>query len=179
MERLRLRRSARRATPNRNDRRKSAKKVKRQLMVNNKIHSLLHNCPASILDTDILQEEHIKIIKNLWFNATSYDYYPVPKRIHNSIRSYAHNHKVQRGQSLLLALSSSGLGISYQIGNVPTYEGEFSLERIENFLRELDNAAASRTAVRASTPHMEMDWATALRNSNIQFDTESTINPWD
>lgn len=106
-------------------------------MIENKIKDLLRHCPDSILTTDILSKEQIDILKNLIGLVDYPDYYPMPKRIHNSIRRYAHSHKVQRGQSLLLALSFSGLGISYQVGNVPTYEGEFSLERLENLLREL------------------------------------------
>ncbi len=182
MERLRRRRNANRVIPNRDSRRKNVKRIRRKVMVENKIKDLLRHCPDSILTTDILSKEQIDILKNLIGLVDYPDYYPVPKRIHNSIRSYAHSHKVQRGQSLLLALSFSGLGIAYQINNVPTYEGEFSLERIENCLRELEEVANRRTAVRDSTFNrpasgLTMDWAAALRNSEIHLDTESVGIP--
>lgn len=176
MERLRRRR-ANRVTPNRNERRKNSKRAKRQFMTDKKIHSLLSNCPASILDTDILQEEHIKIIKDLWLNSASYDYYPVPKKIHNAIRRYAHKHKVQHGESLLGAIIAlnSAWNPDFKIGPVPQWEGELSIARIEDCLREL---ARWRPMVEynASSP---TDLTTALMNSSVHIDTESTINPWD
>ena len=163
MERLRVRRNANRVIQNRNTRRKNIKRLKRQALIDRKITSLISNCPASILDTDILQEEHISIIKDLWLNSTRYDYYPVPKKIHNAIRSYTHKHKVQHGESLLAAVIN--LNNSWS----PL------LQMIEDCLRELE----SRTAIAVPASNQATDLTTALRNSNVRLvDAVHESNPF-
>ena len=176
MERLRVRRNANRVIQNRNTRRKNIKRLKRQALIDRKITSLISNCPASILDTDILQEEHISIIKDLWLNSTRYDYYPVPKKIHNAIRSYTHKHKVQHGESLLAAVINLNNSWSPLLHAAPpVYQGEFSLQMIEDCLRELE----SRTAIAVPASNQATDLTTALRNSNVRLvDAVHESNPF-
>ena len=94
---------------NRETRRKADKDSKRRQRIKNQVFSLLHNCPASIIADEELTSEQVIVIKDLYAQLVNQeiDYYPVPKRIHNTIRRYAHNNKLGRKESLLDFISNA------------------------------------------------------------------------
>lgn len=110
MERLRRARRSRLPTNtsattgsyNRAARRKFDKEYKRRVRIQNQVTTLLEKCPASIVD-EVLSVEQVEAIKEGYkrVSALELDYYPVPKRIHNAIRRYAHTHKDKNVKTLL------------------------------------------------------------------------------
>lgn len=78
----------------RDERRKYIKQDLRKRRIRVKVTYLLNNCPASI--EEVISKEGIELLEKL-YDATcrlELDYYPIPKRLHNLIRGYAHRHKV-------------------------------------------------------------------------------------
>lgn len=94
---------------NRRTRRKVDKDSKRRQRIKNQVFTLLQNCPASIIADEELTSEQVIVIKDLYAQLINQeiDYYPVPKRIHNTIRRYAHNNKRSRKESLLDFISNA------------------------------------------------------------------------
>lgn len=106
----RLRRARRRSVAcNRETRRKVDKDSKRRQRIKNQVFALLQNCPASIIADEELTSEQVIVIKDLYAQLVNQeiDYYPIPKRIHNTIRRYAHNNKRGRKESLLDFISNT------------------------------------------------------------------------
>lgn len=85
----------------RDERRKFIKQDLRKRRIHIKVTYLLNNCPASI--EEVISKEDLELLEKL-YDATcrlELDYYPIPKRLHNLIRGYAHRHKVGFGISIL------------------------------------------------------------------------------
>lgn len=87
---------------NRAARRKFDKDYKRKVRIQNQVITLLGKCPASIVD-EVFSVEQVEVIKEGYkrVSALELDYYPIPKRIHNAIRRYAHIHKDKNVKTLL------------------------------------------------------------------------------
>lgn len=85
----------------RDERRKYIKQDLRKRRIRIKVTYLLNNCPASI--EEVISKEDLELLEKLYDAACrlELDYYPIPKRLHNLIRGYAHRHKVGFGISIL------------------------------------------------------------------------------
>lgn len=98
-------RRARRAVPNRDTQRRAIKGARRKIRIEGKIRDLLERCPCSIIDDKQLTEEECETLRGFVMTETRFDYYPVPKVLHNRIRKYVHDHpRVGIDGSLLYAL---------------------------------------------------------------------------
>lgn len=98
-------RRARRAVANRDAQRRGIKGVRRKIRIESKIRDLLERCPCSIISDNQLTEEECVTLRGFVMTSTRYDYYPVPKVLHNRIRKYVHDHpRIGAEGSLLFAL---------------------------------------------------------------------------
>lgn len=98
-------RRARRAVVNRDIQRRAIKGARRKIRIEGKIRDLLERCPCSIIDDKQLTEEECETLRGFVMTETRFDYYPVPKVLHNRIRKYVHDHpRVGIDGSLLYAL---------------------------------------------------------------------------
>lgn len=98
-------RRTRRAVPNRDTQRREIKGVRRKIRIEGKIRDLLERCPCSIISDNQLTEEECETLRGFVMTETRFDYYPVPKVLHNRIRKYVHDHpRVGIDGSLLYAL---------------------------------------------------------------------------
>lgn len=98
-------RRARRAVINRDIRRRAIKRARRKIRIEAKIRDLLERCPCSIIDDKQLTVEECETLRGFVMTETRFDYYPVPKVLHNRIRKYVHDHpRVGIDGSLLYAL---------------------------------------------------------------------------
>jgi hypothetical protein len=98
-------RRARRAVANRDTHRRERKSFNRNLRIESKIRTLLERCPCSIINDKQLTEEECETLRGFVMTETRFDYYPVPKVLHNRIRKYVHDHpRIGAEGSLLSAL---------------------------------------------------------------------------
>jgi len=98
-------RRARRASINRDTQRKVIKGINRIVRIECKIRDLLEKCPCSIIDDKQLTEEECETLRGFVMTETQFDYYPIPKVLHNRIRKYVHDHpRIGAEGSLLYAL---------------------------------------------------------------------------
>lgn len=98
-------RRARRAVINRDAQRRRIKNLNRSLRIESKIRTLLERCSCSIISDNQLTEEECVTLRGFVMTETRFDYYPVPKVLHNRIRKYVHDHpRIGAEGSLLSAL---------------------------------------------------------------------------
>jgi len=98
-------RRTRRAVINRDIRRRAIKRARRKIRIEAKIRDLLERCSCSIIDDKQLTEEECETLRGFVMTETRFDYYPIPKVLHNRIRKYVHDHpRVGIDGSLLYAL---------------------------------------------------------------------------
>lgn len=78
----------------RDEKRREIKVHRRRLRIQDKALALFDNCSVSIVVEGKLSEEDEIDLMNI-FNGlvfAEYDYYPIPKVIHNKLRRYIHEH---------------------------------------------------------------------------------------
>lgn len=98
-------RRARRAVANRDTQRRGIKSLNRSLRIEGKIRDLLERCSCSIISDNQLTEEECVTLRGFVMTEPRFDYYPVPKVLHNRIRKYVHDHpRIGAEGSLLSAL---------------------------------------------------------------------------
>lgn len=111
------------------------KEYRRRRRVKLMVYTLLGNCSIQILNTEYLNPEEVDTLEAIvrQVNREALNYYPISKVVHSKIRRYNHLHPRREGTSLWEMLTFS---IRRSTFSRPTYQNQFSLETIEDFLRE-------------------------------------------
>ena len=89
-------------SPTRDEKRREIKAKRRRLRIQDKALALFDKCSVSIVVEGKLSKEDEIDLMNI-FNGlvfAEYDYYPIPKVIHNKLRRYIHEHPHVRDISL-------------------------------------------------------------------------------
>lgn len=98
-------RRARRAVSNRDAQRRGIKGIRRRMRIESKIRDLLERCSCSIISDNQLTEEECVTLRGFVMSERLFDYYPIPKVLHNRIRKYVHDHpRIGADGTLLYAL---------------------------------------------------------------------------
>lgn len=149
----RIIRRARRPS-NREADRAYGKEYRRRRRVKLMVYTLLGNCSIQILNTEYLNPEEVDTLKAIvrQVNREALNYYPISKVVHSKIRRYNHLHPRREGTSLWEMLTFS---IRCDTFSGPPYQ--FSLEDIEDFLRELDIRNPSPVTWERLDTHLDLE----------------------